>query len=70
MMKSISLGDDSQTDNMLHRSSRKVCTLATYGAEGVLRGACDQALAHHVPGPWLPLLAPLVGKHCRRACLQ
>ena len=49
----------------------QVCRkMAAYGAESVLRGACDQALAYHISWTWFPFLPPLVGKQCRTAGLH
>ena len=49
----------------------QVCRkMAAYGAESVLRGACDQALAYHISRTWFPFLPPLVGKQCRTAGLH
>lgn len=47
-----------------------VSSVTTYCGEGVLGGAGDQALAHHIPWAWLPLLPPLLGKPCCRTRLQ
>ena len=43
-----------------------VRSVTTHCGEGVLGGAGDQALPHHIPRAWLPLLPPLLGKpYCR-----
>lgn len=44
--------------------------MTTHCGKGVLRSACDQALAHHVTRARLPFLLPFVGKLSSRACLQ
>ena len=47
-----------------------VRSVTTHCGEGVLGGAGDQALPHHIPRAWHPLLPPLLGKPCCRARLQ